>query len=106
MQGHYGKAEPIEGEVLDLHREVLGAKHPDTLQAMQSLAISWHACGRRDNALCLMRQCLQVQQVVLGPHYPSTKESAQFLVEWDGKSRQVLKRWTGKILAVFKPAKG
>ncbi|KAH7303085.1 P-loop containing nucleoside triphosphate hydrolase protein [Stachybotrys elegans] len=41
-------------QVLDLQQQVLGEKHPNTLQAMHNLAVTWNSRGRREDALSLM----------------------------------------------------
>ncbi|PQE09028.1 Acyl transferase acyl hydrolase lysophospholipase protein [Rutstroemia sp. NJR-2017a BBW] len=38
-QGHSDKAEQLEIEVLELRKEILGTKHPDTITAMENLEI-------------------------------------------------------------------
>ncbi|KAK3936251.1 hypothetical protein QBC46DRAFT_229865, partial [Diplogelasinospora grovesii] len=42
-QGRYDEAEKIKVEVLGLQRDVLSKKHPDTLQAMHDLAVTWNS---------------------------------------------------------------
>jgi hypothetical protein len=71
-QGRYEEAEKIQFEVLALRRDVLGEKHPDTLQAMHDLAVTWNRLQRRPTALALMQECFQPQCEVLGQTHPST----------------------------------
>ncbi|KAM7208271.1 hypothetical protein V8F06_014944 [Rhypophila decipiens] len=66
-----------------LRRGVLGEKHPDSLQAMHDLAITWNSRGRRDDAIGLMNKSQRLRQTVLGPDHPFTKQSAQFLESWE-----------------------
>ena len=44
-------------KVLALRREVLGEKHPETLQAMHGLAVTWYSQQRRPEALAMMEEC-------------------------------------------------
>jgi Tetratricopeptide repeat len=45
LQGRSGEAEKIVVNVLQLRKEVLGEKHPDTIQSMASLAATYHQQG-------------------------------------------------------------
>lgn len=42
-KGRYGEAEEIKVQVLELQREVLGKKHPNTIWSMALLAETYHA---------------------------------------------------------------
>ena len=44
-------------EVLDLRRDVLGEKHPDTIRSMASLAATYHAQGRYEEAEKIKWKC-------------------------------------------------
>ncbi|KAK7214874.1 hypothetical protein V2G26_002877 [Clonostachys chloroleuca] len=55
-QGRYDKDEEISVHVLDLRREVLGEKHPDTISNIADLAVTYHAQGRYDEAEPLENQ--------------------------------------------------
>ncbi|KAK0741580.1 hypothetical protein B0T18DRAFT_332983, partial [Schizothecium vesticola] len=68
--------------VYKLRREVLGEKHPDSLQAMHDLAITWISRGRRDAAITLLDEYLRLRRTILGPSHPFTKQSAQILNSW------------------------
>ena len=41
QQGRLGEDEEISAKVLELRREVLGEKHPDTIRSMASLAATY-----------------------------------------------------------------
>jgi Tetratricopeptide repeat len=47
-QGRYGEAEPALAEALQLSREVLGQRHPDTLISVNNLAGLYEAQGVRE----------------------------------------------------------
>ena len=49
-QGRYGEAEPLYSETLQLSREVLGPRHPDTLSSMNNLALLYPSQGRYGEA--------------------------------------------------------
>lgn len=68
--------------MLELQRQVLGEEHPDSLQAMHDLAMTWKSRGRRDDAISLMGECLQLRRSVLGPEHPFTKDSDRTLKRW------------------------
>src|SRR5580658_4718857 len=55
----------------DLER-LLGAEHPDTLNARNSLAAAYLAVGRTDEAITLFEQILTARQALLGSDDPAT----------------------------------
>ena len=71
-QGRYGKAEPLQVQVLELYKTVLGEEHPDTITAMKNLASTWRAQGRYDKAEPLQVQVLELWKTVLGEEHPDT----------------------------------
>ncbi|TVY22961.1 Calcium-independent phospholipase A2-gamma [Lachnellula hyalina] len=71
-QGRSDKAEQLEVEVLKLRKEVLGAKHPDTIRAIANLASTWWQQGRSDEAEQLGVEVLELQKEVLGAKHPDT----------------------------------
>lgn len=81
-QGRHDEAEEIKVEMLELSREVLGEKHPNTLQAMYDLAFTWKSRGRGDDAAVLLGECLQLRRSKLGPDHPFTKQTGKLLEEW------------------------
>src|SRR6185369_413273 len=64
----------LQEKVRDYYRAASGAKHPDTLTAMQRLALSYYWAGRRNEALKLREEVLTVQRKVLGSEHPDTLE--------------------------------
>jgi tetratricopeptide (TPR) repeat protein len=64
------------GEPLAAHLEqLLGADHPDTLNAQNSLAAAYHAAGRVEEAIPLFQQTLIGRQRLLGPNHPDAMNS-------------------------------
>jgi tetratricopeptide (TPR) repeat protein len=58
----------------DLER-LLGPSHPDTLSALNNLAVAYHAAGRVADAIPLVRQILAARERLLGADHPSTLAS-------------------------------
>ena len=52
--------------------DALGPRHPDTLTSRNSLAGSYRASGRLDEAIALFEQTLEDSTHTLGPHHPDT----------------------------------
>ena len=50
QQHRLDEAEKMRVQVLDLQKEMLGEKHPDTIKAMKSLASTWWEQGRLEQA--------------------------------------------------------
>jgi eukaryotic-like serine/threonine-protein kinase len=62
---HYERA-------LNLRRENLGARHPDTLTVMSNLANAYRTAGRFNDAVKLHEETLKLRQYALGPKHPDT----------------------------------
>jgi len=66
------EAEPLLWEAVEGKEAVLGPSHPDTLQAVNTLAAHLMATGRRPAVEPLLRQALEGAESKLGPSHPST----------------------------------
>jgi tetratricopeptide (TPR) repeat protein len=71
-QGQSDEAEGLDIQVLELRKTVLGEEHPDTVQAMANLALTWWQQGRSDAAEELQAQVLELRKAVLGEKHPDT----------------------------------
>ena len=71
-QGRSNEAEQLEVEVLELSKEVLGARHPDTILAIANLSSTWQQQGRSNEAVPLQVEVLELQKEVLGARHPNT----------------------------------
>ncbi|KAL5330889.1 hypothetical protein ACEPPN_000414 [Leptodophora sp. 'Broadleaf-Isolate-01'] len=71
-QGQSKEAEQLDTEVLELQKEALGAKHPDTIKAIANLASTWWQQGRSDEAEQLQTEVLKLRKEVLGAKHPDT----------------------------------
>jgi len=70
-------------ELLDLRKEVLGPKHPDTIRAMGDLALTWQQQGRSNEAEKLQVEVLDLRKEVLGLKHPDTiRAMANLAVTW------------------------
>ena len=65
-QGRYGDAEPLLQRALQLCREVLGEKHPSTLDTLSNLAALYRSQGRFGEAEPLYTDALKLSREVLG----------------------------------------
>uniref|UniRef100_A0A8H7NHI4 NB-ARC domain-containing protein n=1 Tax=Bionectria ochroleuca TaxID=29856 RepID=A0A8H7NHI4_BIOOC len=74
-QGRYNDAEEISVKVLELRREELGEKHPDTISSMADLATTYHVQGRYEEAEKLKDEALELRREVLGEKHPDTISS-------------------------------
>ncbi|SLM38770.1 violaceus kinesin [Lasallia pustulata] len=84
QQGRSKEAEEIKLEVLELRKEVLGEKHPDTIYSMadlaatyhqQDLAATYHQQGRSKEAEEIYVEVLELRKEVLGEKHPDTIHS-------------------------------
>lgn len=74
-QGHYRDAIPLLNEVIKIHREVLGPRHPETLNSMSNLAVLHRQLGQYAEARKLMEETLAVQRQILAPDDPRLSNS-------------------------------
>ena len=74
-QGKHDEAEPLYREALEMDRESLGTRHPNTLIAINNLAQVLQAQGKLDEAEPLSREALEVERQTLGDRHPHTLSS-------------------------------
>ncbi|KAH7490511.1 hypothetical protein FOMA001_g2273 [Fusarium oxysporum f. sp. matthiolae] len=87
-RGRWREKEPVDGRILDLRREVLGEKHPDTIWSMADLAVTYHAQGRYDEAERLKDEALELRREVVGEKHPDTiKSMADLAATYHGQGR-------------------
>ena len=60
-QGRHAETEAMEREVLEAEREVLGPRHPETLETMSNLASTLAEQGKRAEAEAMQREVLEAQ---------------------------------------------
>ncbi|MCX6874737.1 MAG: serine/threonine-protein kinase, partial [Verrucomicrobia bacterium] len=70
--GIYPPAIALQEQVRDYCLKTHGPEHPDTLRAMNNLALSYADAGRRDEALKLFEEVRALRRKVLGPEHPET----------------------------------
>ena len=63
---------PLQQKVLDYHRTTSDPEHPDTIGAMNNLALSYDAAGRWDEALKLRKDVLPLSLKVFGQRHLRT----------------------------------
>jgi tetratricopeptide (TPR) repeat protein len=91
LMGRSREAEEIVVEVLELRREVLGEKHPDTIGSMASLAATYYQQGRSREAEEINMEVLELRREVLGEKHPDTIRSMASLAttyHQQGRSRE------------------
>ncbi|KAE9565764.1 hypothetical protein CGMCC3_g18054 [Colletotrichum fructicola] len=71
-RGRWREKELVDEKALKLRRDVLGEKHPDTIDSMASLATTYHSQGRYDEAEKISVEVLELRRDVLGEKHPDT----------------------------------
>jgi tetratricopeptide (TPR) repeat protein len=71
-QGDYAHAEALMTRVLEARRRLLGAEHPDTVDAINDLAVQYQNQGKYAQAETLLKQALVLDRRVLGPEHTNT----------------------------------
>ena len=71
-QGNYTKAEKLYSKLLGILRSKVGDNDPDTLFAMNDLAVTYIHQGKYDQAEILLKQCYEKRRTVLGGDHPDT----------------------------------
>jgi tetratricopeptide (TPR) repeat protein len=73
--GRFKEAECLEAMVLEKWKQVLGADHPDTLQAMENLAATCVQLGRYKEAEPLEGTVLEKWKQLFEADYPDTLQA-------------------------------
>jgi hypothetical protein len=84
-QGDYAGARRLEESVLKVRKRVLGEEHPQTLGAMNNLAVTLGAQGDQPGALRLLRKCLSSRREILGEDHPETVATANLLARLEAQ---------------------
>ncbi len=83
----------LKEQALKYHQTHSGPKHPETLNAMRSLASSYNSVARYEEALALGEEALQLFCEVIGPEHPDTLKmmtTLAFSYEDLGKNEKAL----------------
>ena len=72
-QGHYGLAEPLYCQALDLYRELLGDRHPDVATSLNNLAELYRVQGRYKAAEPLYLEALAILAEAVGTDHPNAQ---------------------------------
>jgi tetratricopeptide (TPR) repeat protein len=87
-QGRFEEAEQLLVQVLELHKNVSGEKHPQIIRAMANLATTWRRQGRFEEAGRVDEQVLELHKNVLGEKHPGTiKAMANLASTWCQQGR-------------------
>jgi serine/threonine protein kinase/tetratricopeptide (TPR) repeat protein len=78
----HADAEPHLRRAVELRREVLGPEHPDTLKAIDSLAMLFGYAGKYAEAEPLFRDTLEARRRLLGPEHADTLWSLHNWAWW------------------------
>ena len=78
-QGKYDEAEPLYREALEVSRETLGSRHPNTLNSISNLGVLLKAKGDLAAAEPLYREALKGRRETLGSRHPQTLTSIKSL---------------------------
>lgn len=70
--GEYAKALVYRQRALELYTALFGPEHPDTLGAMNALAVTLYDLGGYEEALVLQQMVLKRRQQILGEKHPAT----------------------------------
>jgi tetratricopeptide (TPR) repeat protein len=74
-RGLYSQAQPIEAQVLAIHRQLLGELHPDTARSYNNLGFNLMRQGKYAEARPLYEKALAIRRQLLGEQHPEMAES-------------------------------
>jgi CHAT domain-containing protein len=75
QQGQFEEALPLAEKAFQIHTEILGKKHPETLISLNNLASIYQKLGRLEEALPLFESGFSLRKEVLGEKHPDTLSS-------------------------------
>ncbi|KAH8818953.1 hypothetical protein DL96DRAFT_1471249, partial [Flagelloscypha sp. PMI_526] len=80
----YADALELSEQVLKDSRRTLGSEHPDTLQSMRNLAVTYSALGRHVAALELQEEVLEISKRVFSPDHPIIAKYQEYMqyIRW------------------------
>ncbi|KAK2590017.1 hypothetical protein QQS21_012305 [Conoideocrella luteorostrata] len=78
-RGRWREKKPVDSRAWGLTKEVLGEKHPNTINSMASLAVTYHQQGQYNKAETLVNKVLALRREVLGERHPDTISSMAYL---------------------------
>jgi len=73
--GRPKRALELAQQALDIRRELLGERHPDTAQSLNNMASYYDTLGNPKRALKLAEQSLAIRRELLGERHPDTASS-------------------------------
>jgi hypothetical protein len=62
----------LQEMVLESRKQILGERHPDTLNAMANLAATYRKQGKLNDAMVLEKMVLESRKQILGERHPNT----------------------------------
>jgi hypothetical protein len=65
----------------DMRSRFLGEEHPDTIDAMENLAITFYYLQKNEDAASLEVQVVDVQKKIFGEEHPETVKAVALLAE-------------------------
>ena len=71
-RGRYGEAEPLMAKALQLHREIHGSNHADTLLVLNNYAYLLSLLGRPKEAEPLLVEAVEASRTLFGPRHVQT----------------------------------
>ena len=99
VQGKYDEAETLYREALEVARETLGSRHPNTLNSISNLGVLLKAKGDLAAAEPLYREALKGRRETLGSRHPHNKrflhQKPRQAVE--GKGRPAIEQGAGRL---------
>ena len=106
QQGEPDEAEPLMREALEVRRETLGARHPDTLISMGNMGDFLREKGDLDEAAQLLEEAMATANEVLGPTHmyslvTNAKVGRLVLAQSEGKDATRLKEAVEKMKEVL-----
>jgi serine/threonine protein kinase/tetratricopeptide (TPR) repeat protein len=82
QRGDYAAAEPLLRDVVAIHRETLGPRHPHVAKALNALASTLHYMGRLEDAGPLYEASLALWRDVYGEQHPEVSLALQNLATY------------------------
>jgi CHAT domain-containing protein/tetratricopeptide (TPR) repeat protein len=82
QEGRPGKGVPLAKETLAVRRRLLGEGHPDSITALNNLAMLYQATGEHGQARELFEQARDLRKKALGEGHPDYAQSLNNLAGW------------------------
>ncbi|CAI6336186.1 unnamed protein product [Periconia digitata] len=85
-QKRYVEAETLAFQGVEVRQRILGSEHPQTFKSQHTLSATFYLQGRAQEAISMMRCCVEEQEKALGSDFPDVISARSKLSRWQAEA--------------------